>query len=77
LPVLSPTAEQPRPPRQTPVSAQRATVPYAQRNQNGYTYNRKPAPIIARKPLVDVSNEHEWPVANMLLRYFPGTIREG
>ena len=30
-----------------------------------------------RKAIVDVSDTNNWPMANLLLRYFPGIIREG
>ncbi len=32
---------------------------------------------IVRKAIVDVSDVNNWPTANLLLRYFPGIIREG
>lgn len=40
------------------------------------TFNRSQN-VSTRKPLVDVSDAQQWPVANLFLRYFPGIIREG
>ena len=51
-------------------SSQSSYVPYKK-------FNSKPTNKTAYKSIVDVSDANSWPTANLLLRYFPGIIREG
>jgi len=52
-------------------SSQSSYAPYKKFNNN------KPTNFSVRKTIVDVSDVNSWPTANLLLRYFPGVIREG
>jgi DNA polymerase-3 subunit gamma/tau len=59
-----------------PVAKPKAPFGRAMPDQARFSVKNKFQPLPPREPVLNVSNAQQWPMANLVLKYFPGTVTE-